>query len=172
MLKERHRKLYCVTVVLFVMYLLFLVWVILFKMGFSLNEIGTIKAYNFIPFRYENGHNIGFHFSEVRDNILIFILMGVYLCLLFKMMPFWGKAALIFAVSFALECSQYVLAVGSFDITDLITNTAGGLIGIGVYLIGRALFRDRIEAEKIIAVLANVITVLLVGGVFLIIVLN
>lgn len=172
MLKERHRKLYYITVALFVVYLLFLVWVVLFKLGFSLSEIGTIKAYNFIPFHYEGGHNIGFHISEVRDNILIFIPVGVYLCLLFKEIPFWGKAALIFAVSLALEGSQYVLAVGSFDITDLITNTAGGIVGIGVYLIGRTLLRDKVKAERIIAVLVNLITVLLVGGTALIFSLN
>lgn len=80
--------------------------------------------------------------------------------------------ALVFAVSFALECSQYVLAVGRFDITDLITNTTGGLVGIGVYLIGCALFRDKEKAEQVIDVFVNFVTVLLVGGTFLILSLN
>ena len=172
MLKERYRKLYCITVALFVIYLLFLVWVILFKLGFSLSEIGTIKAYNFIPFHYEDGHNIGVHFSEVRDNILIFIPVGVYLCLLFKKIPLAGKAGFVFFVSLALECFQYVLAIGSFDITDLITNTAGGVAGIGAYLIGRTLIRDKAKAERIIAVLVDAVTVLLIGGMFLIVSLN
>ncbi len=172
MLKERHRKLYYITVALFVVYLLFLVWVVLFKLGFSLSETGTIKAYNFIPFHYKDGHNIGFHFSEVRDNILIFIPVGVYLCLLFKEIPFWGKAALIFAVSLTLEGSQYVLAVGSFDITDLITNIAGGIVGSGIYLIGHSFFCDEVKTERIVAILVNVVTLLLVGGIFLILSLN
>ena len=172
MLKERHRKLYYITVALFVVYLLFLVWVVLFKLGFSLSEIGTIKAYNFIPFHYEDGHNIGFHISEVRDNILIFIPVGAFLCLLFKEILFWGKAALIFAVSLALECSQYILAIGSFDITDLIANTVGGVIGIGVCLAGRTLLRDKVKAERIIAIFVDVVTVLLVGGILLIVSLN
>ena len=87
-------------------------------------------------------------------------------------MPLLGRFALIFAVSLALEGSQYILAVGSFDITDLITNTAGGIVGIGVYLIGRTLLRDKVKAERIIAVLVNLITVLLVGGTALILSLN
>lgn len=168
MLREKHRKLYYITVILLVVYLLFLVWGILFKLGFSLNEIEEIRAYNFIPFHYEDGHNIAFHFSEVVDNILIFIPAGVYLSLIFKKMPLWGKTILIFTVSLALECSQYILAVGSLDITDLITNTVGGLIGIGIYLIGRTLFRDKGDAEKVISVLIDVFTVLLVGGMLLI----
>ena len=160
MLKEKFQRLYLITVVLFAVYLIFLVWCILFKLEFSLSHIETTRAYNFIPFHYEDGHNIAFHFSEVVDNILIFIPAGVYLSLIFKKMPLWGKAILIFAASLALECSQYILAVGSFDITDLITNTVGGLIGIG--------FRDKGDAEKVISVLIDVFTVLLVGGMFLI----
>ena len=172
MLKERHRKLYSITMILFIVYLLFLVWSILFKWSFSLKEIEVIRVYNFIPFHYEDGHDIGFHFWEVINNALIFIPVGVYLCLMFKKMPLLGRFALIFAVSLALEGSQYILAVGSFDITDLITNTAGGIVGIGVYLIGRTLLRDKVKAERIIAVLVNLITVLLVGGTALILSLN
>lgn len=172
MLKDRHRKLYFITIVLFVVYLLFLVWSILFKLGFSLKEIEEIRTYSLIPFHYEDGHNVRFHFSEVIDNVLIFIPTGVYLSLLFKKMPLLGTAALIFAISLALERSQYILAVGCFDITDLITNTVGGMVGIGFYLIGRTLFRDKEKAERIIAALINTITVLLVGGMLLILSLN
>jgi len=172
MLKERYPKLYYITITMFVAYLLFLVWVILFKLEFSLAGLNKVREYNFIPFHYEDGHNIGFHFSEVINNILIFIPIGVYLSLLFKKMPFWGRVAFNFAISLSLECSQYFLAVGRFDITDLITNTVGGLIGIGFYLIGRALIRDKEKAEQIITVFVDAITVLLVGGVFLILSLN
>jgi glycopeptide antibiotics resistance protein len=94
------------------------------------------------------------------------------LSLFFKKAPFWGKATLIFVVSLALECSQYILAVGSFDITDLITNTAGGLVGYCFYLIGRALLRDKNRAERSVAILIDAVTVLLVGGIFLIVLQN
>lgn len=172
MLKERNRKLYFITITLFVVYLLFLVWVILLKLEFSLTELDKVREFNFIPFHYEDGHNIGFHFSEVLNNMLIFIPAGAYLSLLFRKMPFWGKAVLVFAMSLALECSQVILAVGRFDITDLITNTVGGIVGIGVPLIGRAVFRDKVKAERIVAIFVDSITVLLVGVTFLIISLN
>lgn len=172
MLKERNRKLYSITITLFVVYLLFLVWVILLKLEFSLTELDKVREFNFIPFHYEDGHNIGFHFSEVLNNMLIFIPAGAYLSLLFRKMPFGGKAVLVFAMSLALECSQVILAVGRFDITDLITNTVGGIIGIGVPLIGRAVFRDKVKAERIVAIFVDGITVLLVGVTFLILSLN
>lgn len=167
MLKERNKKMYYITITLFVVYLLFLVWVILFKLEFSLNELERIRAYNFIPFHYEDGHNVRFHFSEVTNNVLIFIPVGIYLSLFFKKVPLWGKASLIFAVSLVLECSQYILAVGRFDITDIITNTIGGLLGMGIYIISCALFRNKEKAEQAMAILVNIITVSLVGVVFL-----
>ena len=172
MQKKRHHALYYITIILFIIYLLFLVWIILFKVGFSLKELEATRAYNLIPFHYEDGHNMGFHFSEVIDNVLIFIPVGVYLSLLFKKMSFWRRTALVFAISLVLECPQYILAVGRFDITDLITNTLGGIVGIGLCLIGRAFFCDKEKAESVISALINAITVLLLGGTFLILSLN
>ncbi|MDI9469798.1 MAG: VanZ family protein [Bacillota bacterium] len=172
MLKERHRKLYYITITLFLVYLLFLIWVIMFKLEFSLAGLYQVREYNFIPFHYGDGHNVGFHFYEVMNNMLIFIPIGVYLCLVSKKMPLLGKAGFVFAISLALECSQYVFAVGRFDVTDLITNTAGGVVGIGVYLIGRALFRDKVKADRAVAVFVNLVTILLVGGTTLILSLN
>ena len=40
------------------------------------------------------------------------------------------KLLIIAGISLLLEITQYILAIGSSDITDLITNTAGGLLGI------------------------------------------
>ena len=40
---------------------------------------------------------------------------------------------LIAGTSFLLETMQYILAVGRSDITDVLTNTAGGLLGLAVY---------------------------------------
>ena len=172
MLKEKHGKLYYITTILFAVYLAFLVWVILFKLELSLAGIEKVREYNFIPFHYEDGNNIRFHFSEVIDNMVVFIPIGVYLCLLFRKVPFWVETALVFVISLALECSQYIFAIGRFDITDLITNTVGGVVGIGICMIGRALFHNKEIAERAIAVLINLVTVLIVGGMFLILSLN
>ena len=42
---------------------------------------------------------------------------------------FYTKVLVIAGTSLCLEIAQYVLAVGRTDITDLITNTAGGFFG-------------------------------------------
>lgn len=172
MLKKRNKIIYYITIALFVMYVLFLVWIILFKLELSLSGLGTIRAYNLIPFHYEDGHNVRFHFSEVINNILIFIPVGVYLSLLLKKISHCIKIVFIFGISLALECSQFILSVGRFNITDLITNTIGGLFGIGFYLIGCTLFFDKEKADRYIAVVVNTVTVLLICGTLLLLLLN
>lgn len=45
------------------------------------------------------------------------------------------KIAPIFTVSLVYEIIQYVFAIGASDITDLIGNALGGVIGIGIFFI-------------------------------------
>ena len=54
-----------------------------------------------------------------------------------------------FAVSLLLEVSQYVLSVGASDITDVITNTLGALIGVLFYNISIKLFKTE-EKDKLV----------------------
>ncbi|MGP1419217.1 MAG: VanZ family protein [Sphaerochaetaceae bacterium] len=110
--------------------MLFLIWVILFKLQFSLMAIDRARALNLVPFHYEDSDNPGFHFKEVMDNVLIFIPLGIYLSMLWRNMKLMTKAGIIIAVSLSFEILQYILRIGVSDITDLLTNTAGGLIGM------------------------------------------
>ncbi len=110
--------------------MLFLTWVILFKLQFSLRAIDRARALNLVPFHYEDSDNPGFRFKEVMDNVLIFIPLGIYLSMLWKNMKLMTKAGIIIAVSLSFEILQCILHIGVSDITDLLTNTAGGLIGM------------------------------------------
>lgn len=171
MQKERNIFSY-ITVVCFLLYIIFVMWVILFKLGFSLHEIQGERVLNLIPFNYEKGSGGRFHFAEVINNVLIFVPVGAYLCLLFRKISFLKKAGLIFASSSVLECAQYILAVGSFDISDLITNTIGGILGISAFLIWRTAFRSKEKPEQGFAILINLITILMAGGVLYIVLQN
>ena len=90
--------------------------------------------------------------------MLLFIPFGVYLGLLAPMWPWWRITGTIAAASLSLEVAQYALAVGSADITDLITNTVGGLVGLGLL----ALAPRRLTARTVTAVtrVCAVLTVL------------
>ena len=49
----------------------------------------------------------------------------------------------IFMVSFVYEFTQFVIAIGASDITDLIGNTLGGVLGIGLFYIIQKLFKQK-----------------------------
>lgn len=95
------------------------------------------------PFHYSTSVGEQFHFEEVRDNILIFIPFGVLLSMLSSRMKLQNKVLIIFGSSFILEMIQYILAIGSTDITDLITNMFGGIIGIGLYALLLKILKDK-----------------------------
>ncbi|MFF2480249.1 VanZ family protein [Paenibacillus sp. NPDC058071] len=90
---------------------------------------------NFIPFRtiwnYIAHHSNRFvAFYNVVGNVAAFMPFGYLLPLL---LPSQFRALRIAAASFLfsllLECLQLLGAVGSFDVDDLILNTAGGVLG-------------------------------------------
>ena len=54
------------------------------------------------------------------------------------------KSVLIgFITSFILEMMQYILAIGVSDITDIVTNTSGVIIGSYIYMIFLMIFKNR-----------------------------
>lgn len=77
---------------------------------------------------------------------------------------FKRKCILIFSTSLILEVFQYILTVGGTGITGLITNTCGGMTGIGLYWSAVKIFRGK-KADTVITVTAFIVTVIAVGGV-------
>ncbi|GLX66558.1 VanZ family protein [Paenibacillus glycanilyticus] len=137
--------------VFFLFYLYVLLKVILFKFGsvnleflwhqlhWSLNnpeymDYGLQRA-NFTPFKTIEGNIAGLSDTHEQvnfiGNIAIFIPCGVFIRLWANRTwgSFLGAASLSFGLSFALECSQLVFSMGSFDVDDLILNGLGGLLG-------------------------------------------
>ncbi|MBQ2764657.1 MAG: VanZ family protein [Firmicutes bacterium] len=152
-------------------YCVVLVWIILFKLSFSLEElqamIGTSEI-NLIPFYYED--DVDFHMKEVLNNLLIFIPFGLYL----SMLHIDGKKTVFFGFlfSFVLEMAQYIFNLGSYDITDLLMNTAGTAVGISIHFLFTKLFRSTEKANKLLTILASVATVLCVTLLLLLVFLN
>ena len=114
---------------LFAAYLFVLLWLVLFK--FSYDPVAVLRDYqtrnlNLIPFTRARN-------SEMIANLVAFIPFGALLGVNFKQVLLSYKIAVIFAFSLAVEVIQYALAIGVADITDLIMNTLGGFLGLGVY---------------------------------------
>lgn len=76
------RKSNCLATILFLIYLALLVWIILFKLQFSISDLDKVRSINLIPFHYDKKVGTAFHLTEVLENFLIFVPMGIYLQML------------------------------------------------------------------------------------------
>ena len=131
------------TACLFAVYLLILLWVIIFKLNFSIDDIPYYRSLNLIPLQ---GSAYGQISAEVKSNVFIFIPFGLYLTMLKGNWSFLKKTFAMAGVSLTFEVTQYVLAIGAADITDVIGNTLGGIIGIAIYAVFSAVFKTKTKA--------------------------
>jgi glycopeptide antibiotics resistance protein len=121
----------------FALYLLLLAWIILFKLEVPYVGGEWNRGLKLVPFvrTTESGPSAPL---EVLVNLALFVPFGVFLGVLAPRRRWWYRVGLIAATSCALEVAQYVLAVGRTDVTDVIVNTAGGLMGLGVWAVSPA----------------------------------
>ena len=162
----------CLVPFLFAIYMVLLVWIILFKLQLSISELDKIRSINLIPFYYANKIGMKFHLKEVIENILIFIPLGIYLCMFKHKLEFKMKLFIILTVCFILEILQYILGVGITDITDIITNTCGGIMGIGLYVSAVKIFHVEEQGNRVFTIFAAVVTAIVVGGLSFLLILN
>ena len=128
-------------IVLFVVYLVLLAWIVLWRLEVPFVD-GSLRRIKLVPFAPNGGAGASAPF-EVVANCALFLPFGLYLGLLAPSWPWWKPVSTIAGASVALEATQYVLAVGISDVTDVIVNTAGGLAGIGLLALGRRRFQAR-----------------------------
>ena len=162
-MEKKGIRLKAIASVLFILYLVLLVWIILFKLQFSLSDMDHRRSINLIPFYYSTAVGEQFHMKEVRDNVLIFIPFGIFLSILAFQLKLRSKILILLGTSFALEVMQYVLAVGGTDITDIITNVSGGVVGVILYSLLLKMLKDKQRVDIIILVIAVIVTVLFLG---------
>lgn len=146
------------TLVLLIIYLLALTWLILFKLQFSVPYMNEGRVINMIPLLGSFDDNGVIRFSEIRVNILAFIPLGIYICMLKAPWSFVKKLLVIVSLTFVFEIIQYIFAIGRADVTDVLSNTLGGIIGIGIYALLSKILKGR--TKKVINVVAAVFTVL------------
>jgi glycopeptide antibiotics resistance protein len=135
------------TTVLFIIYLIVLSWILLFKLGVRFSYMGNRRV-NLIPFSEPLILNGKIDVGEIILNVVIFVPLGIYAGILFEKWIFGKKLFFFFLVSLIVEGLQFILAVGAFDITDIITNTLGGIIGLMIFeAIAKAFHNNVIDKE-------------------------
>lgn len=147
---------------LFIVYIIILTWIILFKLQFDISSLETmnLRSINLIPFAGSRIINNRVDISEIILNVAIFVPFGIYVCMLKEEWSFIKKVIPIFITSLVFETLQYIFALGASDITDLIGNTLGGIIGIAVFMLLSKIFKN--NTIKIINVLALIVTIIVV----------
>jgi len=152
---KENNKTNKLTNVLFIIYLIALFWILLFKLGvrFSYMEKRNV---NLIPFGKID-------VSEIILNVVIFVPLGIYAGVLFKRWVFVKKLFFFFLISLMFEVLQLIFRIGAFDITDIITNILGGIIGSLIFEAIEKLFNNSVKSQKFITIIAAIGTVLMIS---------
>jgi glycopeptide antibiotics resistance protein len=147
---------------LFAIYLLALCWILLFKLGVQFSYMGN-RNVNLIPFRELLTSTGKLDVAEIIMNVVIFVPLGIYTGVSFNRWSFGYKLLFCFLISVLFEGLQYILRIGAFDITDIINNTLGGIVGLIVFEIIEKIFNNRIRAQKFINTIAAIGTALMIS---------
>lgn len=145
--------------VLFVVYLILLTWLILWKLEVPWIGDSKLRRLKPIPFAPHDGTDFNTP-REVLANCLFFVPFGLYLGLLAPAWRWWRPALVFAGTSLLLEVAQFALAIGTSDVTDVITNTAGGIVGFAAAVQLRRRLRGR--ALTVMGRVCLICTVLLV----------
>ena len=152
MKESTKRKIKCLSVLLFILYVLLLVYFLFFS-----EEYGLVAAeermyrYNLIPFVeirrfwiYRKQLGVFAVFTNIFGNVIGFIPYGFILPVIAHKCR---KGTFIissgFALSLLVETVQLFARVGCFDVDDLILNTLGAAIGYLLFVVCNYLRRKR-----------------------------
>ena len=152
-----------VTSVLLLVYLAALFWIIVLKLNIHFSYKGASNI-NIIPYKEPLILNGKVDYGEMILNVLVFIPLGLYVGILFKNLSVGKKFFSFFLTSFICEVLQYALKIGAFDITDIINNTMGGILGFFLYKATEKIFRKPSTAQKIINVIALIGTIFVISA--------
>lgn len=156
--KINQKRLIKVSRLLFLGYIFLVLYFLLFAESFGRTEIKQDYSYNLTAFKeikryieWAKASDTGFKMMllNIWGNVLCFVPYGFFIPVLFKKMRHMA-AVTIAALGFSVfvETFQLLFKIGSFDIDDIILNTAGGIIGFILYIILKKILKNRIIIDK------------------------
>lgn len=149
------------TAVLFVIYVAVLLWIVVFKLGVQFSYMEN-RNVNLIPFNTLFIPDEKIDFGEMVLNAIIFVPLGLYAGVLFRRWSSATNVLFFFFVSLIFEGIQFLMKIGAFDITDIIINTFGGIIGLLIVAAVEKVFKSHSKAQKFINIVATLGTALVV----------
>lgn len=151
------------TLGLLIFYLVALTWIILFKFQFSIADLPHLRNINLIPFGNSVIVNGTIDFSEIIQNLLAFVPYGLFIHILWEEKPLLKQFLPIICTSFLFEIVQYIFAIGGTDITDIITNSLGGFLGIVIAIVSKILNKNWIKVINVISLIGAILLTLFIS---------
>ena len=148
--------------ILLAAYLAVLIWVVLFKLSYD--PAAVVRDYrtrslNLVPFAGVSWS----HGGELISNIVAFVPLGMLLGIVLPRTALWWRLGVACLVSVVLETTQFVLAIGTTDITDVITNVLGALMGLVLYdVAARHIARGTLDRAVVVTGTALLVAVVLI----------
>ncbi len=146
-MKQLSKKQKRIFILLFLLYLGLVVYLTCFGERMANASDGSPR-YNLKPFKeilrfWNNRHIVGNRsmFLNIFGNVLLFVPLGAFLCAVPKKTNIFICFLISALFSLFIETLQFCFNLGSFDVDDLILNTAGGLLGYILYWIFRSIVR-------------------------------
>ena len=156
-----------ISYIVFGAYLFLLTWLVLFKFAFTIEEIPHLRQLNLIPFHYETSVKPIMHIKEVVYNILVFVPAGVYFTAFFGERKWWEGIGASFLISLSFEIIQWIFSIGVSDITDLLGNTLGGVLGTLLFvLFGKILSKKRMRVINVVGAVVEIVGIALLSALF------
>ena len=172
------KRLNILSIILFCIYILLLIWIVLFKCNIYLSitngyfEFKTLTLkerfdYYLIPFIDYINNDSTQTFIKFKDgilNVFVFIPLGLYLSFFLKKNKFINVIIYSFLISLLFEIIQLFSLLGSFQTEDLILNLFSGLLG---YIIYKIIYKEKnIKVLNILSLICIIIlTPILIYGV-------
>ncbi len=88
--------------------------------------------------------------------------LGIYIEIIFYKWSTTKKILIFLIISLVCEVLQFIFAVGASDITDIINNTLGGIIGFLIFKVIVKLFNNRDKAHNFVNIISTISTVLMI----------
>lgn len=157
------------TLGLLIFYLIALSWIIIFKLQFSIADLPHLRNINLMPFGESVIVNGTVHYDEIIQNLLAFIPYGLFIHILWEDRSLLIQFIPIICTSLFFEIVQFIFAIGASDITDLITNSLGGIIGVFVAIaISKVSAKNWIKIINIVSLVGAVLLTLLIAMLLLV----
>ena len=179
MIKKDKSYLHVICYAIFIIYLLFLIKIVLFKYtglvdvakGIATRNLNGFRSINLIPLTsiiefakiiLEGNFTRGF--NNIIGNIFVFAPLGYFLPLLFNKCKRINTLILVgFIISFLFESCQYLLYLGSADIDDIILNLIGTVIGFAFYQIIIRLVKEKETIKYTVTIIFSIIGFVVAG---------